>query len=86
MPARLTVDMYRLPESLSPVEVSTKPAREGKRIKVVEAEFFSGGISTARATCQLLRRTEKPRQCLVAPNWDAPQPTTNWAPTDPRSA
>src|SRR3546814_19599445 len=33
MPARLTVDMYRLPD-LSPVEVVTRAVREGNRIKV----------------------------------------------------
>src|SRR3569623_582669 len=59
MPARLTVDMYRLPD-LSPVEVVTRVVREGRRIKVVDAEFISGGKSAGRATCQLLRRTEAP--------------------------
>ena len=59
MPARLTVDMYRLPD-LSPVEVVTRVVREGNRIKVIDAEFVSGGISAGRATCQLLKRTENP--------------------------
>src|SRR6185312_8710328 len=34
LPARLTVDMYRLPD-LSPVEVVTRVVREGYRIKVI---------------------------------------------------
>jgi len=56
MPARLTVDMYRLPD-LSPVTATTRVVRDGGRLKVIDAEFFSAGVSMARATCQLLRRT-----------------------------
>ena len=58
VPARLTVDMFRLPNIHTPVECTTNLIRDGKRIKVVEAEFISGGTSMARASCQLLRRTE----------------------------
>src|SRR6202790_4629889 len=57
VPARLAVDMVRLP-NLSPIEVKTRIIRDGLPIKVVEAEFFSGGVATARASCQLLRKTE----------------------------
>src|SRR5260221_1457297 len=72
MPARLTVDMYRLPD-LSPVEVTTRLFRDGKRIKVVEAEFFSNGASMARATCQLLLRTQNPAgNVWTPPDWTAP--------------
>ena len=85
VPARLTVDMYRLPD-LSPVEVTTRVVREGRRIKVIDAEFFSAGKSMARATCQLLRRTEAPDGTVwTTPNWDAPAPDDVPAPTDPRS-
>ena len=59
VPARLTVDMFRLP-NLSPVEITTRVVRDGLRIKVIEADFVSGGVSMARASCQLLRKTEKP--------------------------
>jgi len=59
MPARLTVDMYKLPD-LSTVEVTTRIVKDGYRIKVIDAEFISGGVSAGRATCQLLRRTENP--------------------------
>src|SRR5437773_11556965 len=52
MPARLTVDMYRLPD-LSRVDVTTRLLRDGRRIKVVEAEVLSGGASMARAPCPL---------------------------------
>ena len=85
MPARLTVDMYRLPD-FSPVEVATRVVRDGQRIKVIDAEFFSNGVSMGRATCQLLRRTENPEGNIwTPPNWDAPHPDTLPVP-EPRSA
>lgn len=76
IPARLTVDMYRLPD-LSPAEVTTRVVREGYRIKVIDAEFFSAGLSAARATCQLLRRTDPPDGTVWKPPvWDVPAPET----------
>jgi hypothetical protein len=82
-PARLTVDMYRLPD-LSPVEVVTRVVREGYRIKVIDAEFISAGVSAGRATCQLLRRTERPEGTVWKPeDWDAPRPE-DIAPPPPR--
>jgi len=85
LPARLTVDMYRLPD-LSPVEVVVRPVREGKRIKVIDAEFISGGLSAGRATCQLLKRTENPSGNVWQPEpWDAPKPADIPPPTDPRA-
>jgi len=84
VPARLTVDMFRLPK-LAPIEISTRVVREGLRIKVVEAEFVSGGVSMARASCQLLRRTENPPGTVwEPPNWDVPRPQDIPVPTDPR--
>src|SRR6187549_107809 len=47
VPARLTVDMFRLPNIQTPVEIKTRLVRDGIRIKVAEAEFFSGGTSMA---------------------------------------
>ena len=74
LPARLTVDMYRLP-GFDPIEVTTRVVRDGFRIKVVEAEFVSGGVSMARASCQLLRRTENaPGEVWTPPVWDVPRP------------
>jgi hypothetical protein len=85
VPARLTVDMYRLPD-LSPVEVTTRVVRDGKRIKVIDAEFVSGGVSAGRATCQLLRRTEPMAGTVWKPApWDAPKPSEIEPPTDGRS-
>ena len=51
IPARLTVDMYKLP-GFDPIEVTTKVVRESGRIRVIDAEFISGGVSMARATCR----------------------------------
>ncbi|HVI34292.1 acyl-CoA thioesterase domain-containing protein [Phenylobacterium sp.] len=84
IPGRLTVDMYRLPD-LSPVEVTTRVVRDGYRIKVIDAEFVSGGVSAGRATCQLLRRTEPTTGNVWKPdNWDAPKPADIPVPQDPR--
>ena len=84
-PARLTVDMYKLPD-LSSIVVTTKVVREGYRIKVIDAEFVSGGVSMARATCQLLRRGESPEGNIWSPpNWDAPSPDDIPPPRDARS-
>lgn len=74
LPARLTVDMYRLP-GFDPIEVTTTVVRDGNRIKVIDAEFISGGVSMGRATCQLLKRTENSEGNVWSPpNWDAPKP------------
>lgn len=84
LPARLTVDMYRLP-GFDPIEVTTRLIREGGRIRVAEAEFISGGVSMAKATCQFLRRTENPEgNVWKAPEWDVPKPAAIPAP-DPSS-
>jgi acyl-Coa thioesterase superfamily protein/acyl-CoA thioesterase superfamily protein len=84
VPARLTVDMFRLP-TLAPIEVTSRVIRDGLRIRVVEAEFVSGGVSMARASCQLLRKTQNSEgQVWSAPNWDVPLPADIPVPTDPR--
>lgn len=74
MPARLTVDMYRLPD-FSPVEIKTSLVRDGYRIKVIDAEFVSDGTSVARATCQMLRKTaNSPIRAWSPQSWDVPMP------------
>jgi hypothetical protein len=74
MPARFTIDMYRLPD-FTPAEVTLKPVREGHRIKVIDAEYICNGVSMARATCQLLRRSQNPPgNAWSPPDWDAPKP------------
>ena len=84
VPVRLTVDMFRLP-NLAPIEVKTRLVRDGLHIRVVEADFFSGGVNMARASCQLLRKTENPQgQVWSPPKWDVPAPADIAVPEDPR--
>src|SRR5258706_12696955 len=66
VPARLTVDMFRLP-TLAPIEVTTKLIRDGLRIKVVEADFYSGGVNMARASLPPARQTRNPPRRGWAP-------------------
>ena len=82
-PTRLTADLYRLPD-LSPLTVATRLIRQGGRIKMIEAELFSGGVSSARASCQLLRRGQQPVAPLwsQAP-WNAPPPDKVPPPSKP---
>ena len=75
-PARLTVDLYRLPP-FAPVEVETRLERDGNRIRVVDATFTSGGVTMGRASCVMLRRTDNPEGQVWSPEtWDAPHPDT----------
>ena len=84
LPARLTVDMYRLP-GFDPIEVTTKVVREGGRIRVVDAEFISGGVSMARASCQFLRMTENAEGVVWKPEpWKVPLPAEIEPPADNR--
>src|ERR1700675_5061420 len=75
VPARLTVDMFRLP-NFSPIEVKTRITRDGLRIRGVEVESCRHSIATARASCQLLRKTESPQGNVWSPpNWEVPSPS-----------
>lgn len=75
MPARLSVDMFHLPDLPDPINVTTSVVREGYRIKVIDGDFFSKGKRMARATCQLLRITENsPTHPWSPPDWDVPTP------------
>ena len=77
--------MFRLP-TLAPIEVKTRPVRDGLRIKVVEADFISDGVAMARASCQLLRRAQNPPgQVWSPPNWQVPPPSAIPAPAHPRA-
>ena len=85
VPARLTVDMFRLPNIMTPIEIRTRPIRDGLRIRVIEADLLSGGVAMARASCQLLRRTENPPGNVWSPpNWDVPAPSDIPIPSDAR--
>ena len=64
VPARLTVDMFRLPNTTTPIEVTTQLVRDGMRIKVVEAEFVSGGAGMARASSASYCARRKTHQAM----------------------
>ena len=86
IPARFTIDLYRLPD-FTPAEVRLRPVREGRRIKVIDAEYVCGGVSFARAVCQLLRRSENPPGNVWTPApWDAPKPDEIEVPDEARAA
>ena len=74
IPARLTVDLYRLPD-FSPMRVEQAVVREGRRIRGVNAEIWSGDKSVGRASAQLLRRSSEPSGTVWKPeNWHVPAP------------
>jgi hypothetical protein len=75
-PARLTVDLWRLP-GFVPIEVRTDLRREGGRIRVVDAECFADSVSIGRASGVLLRQSEQPEAPVWSPPaWDMPPPET----------
>jgi hypothetical protein len=89
LPSRLTVDLYRVPP-FAPVEVNSEVARDGNRIRVVDATFTSGGTPIARVSCVFLRRTENPEGTVWSPpSWDVPHPDSiapreqEWGPRGP---
>jgi hypothetical protein len=72
--ARLTVDMYRVAK-FAPVEVTSRAARDGNRIRVIDADFTSGGESIARASAILLRKTDATEgKVWSPPDWDVARP------------
>lgn len=73
-PARLTVDMFR-PPRYAPVTISTRVARAGNRVRVIDASLDAGEIEIARASALMLRRTEEPGGSVWGPeSWDVPAP------------
>jgi hypothetical protein len=75
-PGRITVDLFRSPP-MHPLEVTTKVARTGNRIRVVDGEVTMDGGVYARASVVLLKRSEQPAgEVWTPPPWDAPHPTT----------
>ena len=82
--ARFTVDMYRV-APMAPVTIETEVAREGNRIRVIDAVLRSEGLDIARASAVMLRRTEQPDgKVWSPPNWVVPTPES-LAPQEPRS-
>ena len=72
--ARLTVDLFRAPP-FEPVEVATRVAREGNRIRVADGVMTSGGVEIARASAVMLRRAQQPSgEVGSPPPWNVPAP------------
>lgn len=72
--ARLTVDLYRMPP-FAPAETSTRLVRDGNRIRVVDAEFTSGGSPVARASAVFLKMAANPEGAVWSPPpWQVPGP------------
>lgn len=84
MPARLTVDLFRLPDA-SPVEIRTRIVRGNRRLTLIEADFVSGGEPAAKATCQILAKSANPADEAWRPGpWHVPAPDQIVPPADPR--
>lgn len=59
VPARLTVDLLR-PTFIAPLEVRTTVRRDGRRIRLVDAEIVQNDVVVSRASAMFLRRGEHP--------------------------
>lgn len=80
VPARFTVDMFRSPR-FAPVTISTRVAREGKRVLVVDASLEAGDVEIARGSALMLRATADPDGTVWGPDgWDVPPPAQLDAP------
>ncbi|WP_237752552.1 acyl-CoA thioesterase domain-containing protein [Mycolicibacterium aromaticivorans] len=59
VPARLTVDLLR-PTAITSLEVRTTIRRDGRRIRLVDAELIQNDTVVSRASAMFLRRGEHP--------------------------
>lgn len=74
LPARLTVDMHRLPR-FARFTVESCVVRDGGRLRLVEAILMADGVEYARSTAQFLRTGQGPDKPRWAGEpWDAPHP------------
>jgi Thioesterase-like superfamily len=58
-PARLTVDLLR-PAAMAPLTARTDVIRNGRRLRLIQAELSQAGTVVARASALLLRRGDQP--------------------------
>ncbi|MCT7661254.1 thioesterase family protein [Mycobacterium deserti] len=72
-PARLTVDLFR-PAALTPVRVDTTVARDGRRLRLVDANMHQNGKVVARASALFLRRGEQPEGDVWTSSTEMPPP------------
>ena len=81
---RLTVDLFR-PVPMTPLEVSARSVREGRRIHIVDAAITAAGVEVSRASGLLLRTAETgaPRTATALPPPRPEQADRGW-PVDRR--
>lgn len=73
-PARLTVDLFR-PVPYSPLEVTSRVVRAGKRVCVIDAGLTANGVEVSRASALLLRHVDVDSPAaLDAPSVTPPPP------------
>ncbi len=71
-PARITFDLFRA-APWAPLQLTTRVARNGRRIRVVDVSLKHEGVEVARASGLLIRRSEQPPGRIA-------QPVTNTMP------
>ena len=65
-PARVTFDLFR-PVPNGPLELSSRVARDGRRIRVVDVSLVHDGVEVSRASALLIRRSEEPPGNVARP-------------------
>ena len=71
---RLTLDMFRFPP-MQPFSVTTRAARDGRRVRAIDVSITCAGTEVARASVLLLRTGPHPNvNVWRAEEWDVPQP------------
>jgi hypothetical protein len=82
VPTRLTVDLFR-PARTQPLTTATTTVREGKRIRVADAELLQDGEPVARASAVFLRPSEQPPgEVWTRDHRPSPPPASIAPPTD----
>ena len=80
--ARLTVDLFR-PAAMAPVQVETRPIRQGRRVRVGDALLTCDGREVGRATAVFLTVGDEPPGNIWRPTQDVwPDPETLSEPID----
>ncbi len=73
--ARLTVDLFR-PAAMAPVRVAVRSLRDGRRVRVADAELRCDGHDVGRATAVFLAESDAPPGSIWRPAhepWPAPE-------------
>ena len=72
--ARLTLDMFRFPP-MQPFNVTTRVARDGRRVRALDVSISSGAVEVARASVLMLRTGLHPQVTVWHPGeWTVPRP------------